>query len=68
MVLKFTSADFLGASDHHQTDGRPIQDQSQTNIIGLNQHLQVGRGGQMVAFVSPWAEPSSCLVSGHPLH
>ena len=45
--------DFLGASDHHQTDSRPIQDQSQTN----NQHLQVGRGGQMVAFVSPWAEP-----------
>lgn len=58
MDLKFTSADFLGASDHHQTDSRPIQDESQTN----NQHLQVGRGGQMVAFGSPWAETSSCLV------
>ena len=58
MVLKSYSADFLGASDHHQTDSRPIQDQSQTN----NQHLQVGRGGQMVAFGSPWAETSSCLV------
>ena len=52
MVLKFTSADFLRALDHHQTDSTPIQDQSQTN----NQHLQVGRGGQMVAFGSPWAE------------
>ena len=31
MVLKSYSADFLGASDHHQTDSRPIQDESQTN-------------------------------------